>query len=43
MFTAILAVAALFAVYGFVRPRAGCSHDCGMCDTACASSERQHD
>jgi hypothetical protein len=43
MFTAILSVAALFAVYAFVKPRAGCTHNCGMCPKACGSSESDHE
>jgi len=31
MLTAVLSVAALFAVYVLVKPRVGCSGDCGMC------------
>ena len=35
---AVLAFAALFAVFGLVRPRAGCSGDpagCGRCGETC--------
>jgi hypothetical protein len=42
MLTAMLAVAVLFAAYGLVRPRAGCTHNCGMCPKACGSAE-DHD
>jgi hypothetical protein len=43
MLTAILAVGALFAVYGLVRPRAGCTHNCGFCAKACGAPEHDHD
>jgi hypothetical protein len=43
MFTSILIVAALFAIFAFTRPRAGCGGNCGMCARACGSSESHHD
>lgn len=43
MLTTILTVAALFAVYGLVRPRAGCGGSCGMCEKSCGSSEAHHE
>jgi hypothetical protein len=42
MLTTILVVAALFAVYGYVRSQAECTHDCGACPKACGPPERDH-
>ena len=42
MLTTILLVAVLFAVYGFLRPRAGCTHNCGYCVKACGARELDH-
>jgi hypothetical protein len=39
MWTGILLAAALFAIYGFLRPRGGCAHNCGMCTKTCGSTE----
>ncbi len=33
----VLAVMALAVAYGFVRPRVGCSGNCGACQNACTS------
>jgi hypothetical protein len=43
MVTTIVIVAALFAVYGFLRPRDGCKHNCGMCSKTCGSAEHHHE
>jgi hypothetical protein len=43
MLTAILAIAVLFAVYGLVRPRGGCTHNCGLCARTCGAPEPHHD
>jgi hypothetical protein len=43
MLTAIVIVAVLFAVYGLVRPRVGCTHNCGFCPKACGTPEPEHD
>lgn len=43
MVTGILSVAALFALFALVKPRAGCGGNCGMCAKACGPSERNHD
>jgi hypothetical protein len=43
MFTTIALVAVLFAVFGFLRPRAGCGGNCGMCAKSCGSSEPHHE
>lgn len=42
MLTTILTVAALFAVFAVVKPRAGCGGNCGMCTKSC-SPESHHD
>lgn len=42
MLIGILSVAALFALFVLVKPRAGCGGNCGMCAKACNSSERNH-
>jgi heterodisulfide reductase subunit C len=42
MLTTILAVAVLFGVFAFVKPRAGCGGNCGLCTKSC-SSESHHD
>jgi hypothetical protein len=42
MLTTIILVAALFVVFGFTRPRAGCGGNCGMCAKSCGSSESDH-
>lgn len=43
MLLTILSVAALFAVFGLVRSRTGCTHNCGMCSKACGSADDSHD
>jgi hypothetical protein len=43
MLTAIVAVAALFVLFGLVRPRGGCTHNCGMCAHTCGSTETDHE
>jgi hypothetical protein len=43
MLTAMVSVAALFAIYCVIRPRAGCTHNCGMCARTCGSPENDHD
>jgi hypothetical protein len=43
MLAAIFTVAVLFAIFGFLRPRAGCGGNCGMCAKSCGSSESHHE
>ncbi len=43
MLTAILTVAALFTLFGFLRQRDRCSNNCGMCHKPCHGSEPDHD
>jgi len=43
MLTSILAVAALFVVFGLVRPRAGCAGGCGGCGGTCTSRDGDDD
>jgi hypothetical protein len=43
MLATILVVVALFAIYGYLRPRDGCTHNCGMCSKTCGSSESNHE
>jgi hypothetical protein len=43
MLTSILILAALFAVFTFIRPRAGCGGHCGLCAKSCGSAESHHD
>lgn len=40
---AILVFAALFAVYGLLRPRFGCRGACGACDRPCNLTESNDD
>jgi hypothetical protein len=42
MITAMLFLAVLFAVFGLVKPRAGCTHACGG-DGRCGKSECPND
>jgi len=39
---AILIFAALFAVFGLLRPRRDCGGDCGACLSVCHSKETDH-
>ena len=43
MLIAMLSAAALFAVYALLKPRAGCTHNCGLCVKACGTPESDHD
>lgn len=38
----IIGFAALFALAAALRPRAGCSHDCGACGAACDLDRQEH-
>jgi organic radical activating enzyme len=40
MIFSIIIVAVLFGVAAFLRPPAGCSHECGGCDTPCDGPEK---
>ena len=43
MVTTIVIVAALFAIFGFVRQSSSCGGNCGMCHKACSNSEHHHE
>lgn len=41
---AILIVVALFVVFGVLKPKVGCSGDCGACGkNTCSTSKANHD
>lgn len=40
---AVLGFAALFALYGVLRPKRSCTRDCGACHAACHRLESNDD
>jgi hypothetical protein len=42
MIAAMLFVAVLFVAFVFIRPPAGCSHECSDCESSCDVAEKSN-